>query len=79
MIIQHNFSLKNHNTFGIDAKANEFVAVHSIDELRQVLQENTNKKKQCLSYLINTFDKFFFSNIIFSFIILALINSSIVN
>lgn len=45
MIIQHNFSLKNYNTFGIDAKANEFVAVHSTEELKQVLQENSNKKK----------------------------------
>ncbi|WP_432673182.1 UDP-N-acetylmuramate dehydrogenase [Flavobacterium sp. SM2513] len=40
-----NFSLKNHNTFGIEAKAKEFVAVHSVDELRQVLQENTSKIK----------------------------------
>lgn len=45
MIIQHNFSLKNYNTFGIDAKASEFVAVHSTEELKQVLQENSNKKK----------------------------------
>lgn len=45
MIIQHNFSLKNYNTFGIDAKANEFVAVHSTEELKQVLLENSNKKK----------------------------------
>lgn len=45
MELLSNFSLKNHNTFGIEAKAKEFVAVHSIDELRQVLQENTSKKK----------------------------------
>ena len=45
MELLSNFSLKNHNTFGIEAKAKEFVAVHSIDELRQVLQENASKKK----------------------------------
>jgi UDP-N-acetylmuramate dehydrogenase len=44
MQIQHNFSLKNHNTFGIDAKAKEFVAVHSVDELKEVLAENRGKK-----------------------------------
>lgn len=45
MQIQHNFSLKKYNTFGIEAKAREFVAVHSIDELKEVLVENTSKKK----------------------------------
>jgi UDP-N-acetylmuramate dehydrogenase len=45
MTILHNFSLKNYNTFGIDAKAKEFIAVHSIDELKKVLQENADKKK----------------------------------
>ena len=45
MELLSNFSLKNHNTFGIEAKAKEFVAVHSIDELRQVLQKNASKKK----------------------------------
>ena len=45
MELLSNFSLKKHNTFGIEAKAKEFVAVHSIDELREVLEENTSKKK----------------------------------
>ena len=45
MELLSNFSLKNHNTFGIEAKAKEFVAVHSIDELQQILQENASKKK----------------------------------
>lgn len=45
MQIQHNFSLKKYNTFGIEAKAREFVAVHSVDELKEVLVENTSKKK----------------------------------
>ena len=45
MQIQHNFSLKKHNTFGIEAKAKEFVAIHSVDELKEVLSENISKKK----------------------------------
>ncbi len=45
MQIQHNFSLKKYNTFGIEAKAKEFVAVHSVDELKEVLSENASKKK----------------------------------
>jgi UDP-N-acetylmuramate dehydrogenase len=44
MELQHNFSLKRHNTFGIDARAKEFVAVHSVDELKTVLAENHGKK-----------------------------------
>jgi UDP-N-acetylmuramate dehydrogenase len=45
MEILKNFSLKNYNTFGIEAKAKAFVAVHSIEELRQILEENSSKKK----------------------------------
>lgn len=39
--IHHNFSLKNHNTFGIAAKAKFFVEIYSEQELRAVLQQNT--------------------------------------
>lgn len=45
MEIQSNFSLKKYNTFGIEAKANKFVAVHSIVELKAVLAANKNEKK----------------------------------
>ncbi|MGG7036694.1 MAG: FAD-binding protein, partial [Flavobacterium sp.] len=45
MIIQENFSLKNHNTFGIDAKAKQFVAVHTVDELKTILENHSNEKK----------------------------------
>jgi UDP-N-acetylmuramate dehydrogenase len=45
MQIQHNFSLKNHNTFGIEAKAKQFVAVHSVNDLKTVLEENPTVKK----------------------------------
>jgi UDP-N-acetylmuramate dehydrogenase len=45
MSIQHNFSLKKYNTFGIEAKAKQFIAVHTIEELKIVLQENKNQTK----------------------------------
>jgi UDP-N-acetylmuramate dehydrogenase len=45
MEIQSNFSLKNHNTFGIEAKAKQFIAVHSITELKSILEENKTQKK----------------------------------
>ncbi len=45
MKIQTDFSLKKYNTFGIDAKALEFIAVHSISDLNIILQENQSKKK----------------------------------
>ena len=45
MEIQSNFSLKNYNTFGIEAKARQFVAVHSVDELKTILKEYKNEKK----------------------------------
>ncbi|HEA30785.1 MAG TPA: UDP-N-acetylmuramate dehydrogenase [Leeuwenhoekiella sp.] len=38
MQIKPNFSLKNHNTFGINAKAEHFVAIHTVDELKEALQ-----------------------------------------
>lgn len=45
MQIQHNFSLKNYNTFGIEVKAKQFVAVHSVDELKTILENHQNDKK----------------------------------
>jgi len=45
MSIQQNFSLKNYNTFGIDVAAAFFVAVHSVEDLQQVLLENRGKKE----------------------------------
>ncbi|WP_417939731.1 UDP-N-acetylmuramate dehydrogenase [Flavobacterium sp. RS13.1] len=45
MQIQSNFSLKNYNTFGIEASAKQFVAVHSIEELKTILSANKNEKK----------------------------------
>ncbi|MFM9988689.1 UDP-N-acetylmuramate dehydrogenase [Flavobacterium sp.] len=45
MTIIPNFSLKKHNTFGIEAKAKQFVAIHSIPDLKAVLHENPTEKK----------------------------------
>ena len=45
MEIQNHFSLRNHNTFGIEANAKQFVAVHSKEELKSVLAENKTKNK----------------------------------
>jgi UDP-N-acetylmuramate dehydrogenase len=45
MEIHNNFSLKNYNTFGIEAKAKQFVAVHSEAELKIVLEENRLEEK----------------------------------
>lgn len=45
MHIQSNFSLKNYNTFGIEAKAKKFTAVHSVEELKTILEKNKNEKK----------------------------------
>jgi UDP-N-acetylmuramate dehydrogenase len=45
MQIHTNFSLKKYNTFGIEAKARQFVSVQSVDELITVLNENLTTKK----------------------------------
>jgi UDP-N-acetylmuramate dehydrogenase len=45
MQIHHNFSLKKYNTFGIEAKAKQFVAVHSVEELKQILATHKTDAK----------------------------------
>jgi UDP-N-acetylmuramate dehydrogenase len=45
MQIHTHFSLKNYNTFGIEAKAKEFVSVHSSEELIEILQQKPTSKK----------------------------------
>jgi UDP-N-acetylmuramate dehydrogenase len=45
MDIKNNFSLKNYNTFGIEAKAKRFVAVHSVSDLKSILEQHANDKK----------------------------------
>lgn len=46
--IHHNFSLKNHNTFGIEAKAKAFVSVNNTAELLEVLKNNPKEEKLIL-------------------------------
>lgn len=41
MLIEKNFSLKNHNTFGIDVKATGFVSVKTIADLKNALNNST--------------------------------------
>jgi UDP-N-acetylmuramate dehydrogenase len=45
MEIINNFSLKNYNTFGIEAKAKQFVAVHTVAELKTILQQHQHDTK----------------------------------
>ncbi len=45
MQIENNFSLKKYNTFGIEAKANQFVAVHSLNELKFILENHKTDSK----------------------------------
>ena len=45
MTIQNNFSLKKYNTFGIEAKAKQFVAVHSVEDLKIILVEYQSQPK----------------------------------
>jgi UDP-N-acetylmuramate dehydrogenase len=45
MQIHTNFTLKKYNTFGIEAKAKQFVAVHNLAELKSVLEKHKEDKK----------------------------------
>jgi UDP-N-acetylmuramate dehydrogenase len=48
MEVLADFSLKNYNTFGIEAKAKQFIAVHSLDDLKAVLKQHPEDKKLIL-------------------------------
>ncbi|WP_339653345.1 UDP-N-acetylmuramate dehydrogenase [uncultured Maribacter sp.] len=45
MIIHENFSLKNHNTFGIDTTAKYFVEINSLEELISIIGNNDYPRK----------------------------------
>ena len=45
MEILHNFSLKNYNTFGIEASAKQFINVQNVAELKSILASNKSEKK----------------------------------
>ena len=44
METQKNFSLKNHNTFGIEASAAEYISIDSIEKLKEVLAANAGRE-----------------------------------
>ena len=44
--ILHNYSLKNHNTFGIDVKAKYFASFESVLELKKILKTNLHQKEK---------------------------------
>lgn len=45
MNIQDNISLKSYNTFGIDVRAKQFVSIHNVDELNEVLASKNHPSK----------------------------------
>tara|TARA_B100000787_G_scaffold8258_1_gene6219 strand:+ start:755 stop:1762 length:1008 start_codon:yes stop_codon:yes gene_type:complete len=45
MKIVNNFSLINHNTFGVDAIANQFTSISSINELKKIISSNESIEK----------------------------------
>ena len=44
--ILHNYSLKNHNTFGIDVKAKYFSTFDSVLKLKEILKTNLHKEEE---------------------------------
>ena len=46
--IKHQYSLREHNTFGLEAKAKQFISYHTIDELVEVLASLRDKGEQIL-------------------------------
>jgi len=45
MTIHPDYSLKNYNTFGIEAKAKQFAAVQTVEELKTILHDTQGQKK----------------------------------
>lgn len=45
MEILNHFSLKKYNTFGINAFAKRYVAIHTVDELKAILRQNKTEPK----------------------------------
>lgn len=45
MEIKSNFSLKNYNSFGIEALAKQYIAVHTLSEIKTVLLKNLTSQK----------------------------------
>ena len=45
MKIHNNFSLVNHNSFGIEATAEKFISISSTQELEEHISLNSNEEK----------------------------------
>ena len=43
---EHDYSLKAHNTFGIEARCKRFIEFENVDELRQVINDIGNELRQ---------------------------------
>ena len=48
IIQKHQYSLRNHNTFGIDVRAEQFISYDSVEELVSILQELRAEGKRIL-------------------------------
>lgn len=48
MKIQKNISLKAYNTFGIDVRASEFVEIHTVDDMQEIIREGHLSNKDFL-------------------------------
>ena len=49
MEIKENYSLKKHNTFGLDVKARHFAEYYSVDELKEILASDIARNNKLLS------------------------------
>ena len=49
MEIEENYSLKKHNTFGLDVKARHFAEYYSVDELKEILASDIARNNKLLS------------------------------
>ena len=45
MKIHNNFSLVNHNSFGIEANAEKFISISSTQELEELISLNSKEEK----------------------------------
>ena len=49
MLIKENYSLKDHNTFGLDVKAKWFAEYESIEQLKEILSSDIAQTYKILS------------------------------
>ena len=46
--IKHQYPLREHNTFGLEVKAKQFISYYTVDELVEVLTSLRDKEEQIL-------------------------------